>query len=275
MQNRPTDRTAPAEQTEPELARALESARITGDVGTPREGNLSHIQRFLDQETHFHFGVPLTRDWDYDSVFDLMVDRVGISADRAHTAGQDTISTERCIAASARFAGVLGEVARGGGRILFGSGHPAGMVPVHQAFARAAEAAGAEVVRATGPITVDTDGGDVRHLGGVWVWHQHGGVPHTHSPEPVAHLLAELARRGEAPPDLVVADHGWAGYAGGQGLRAIGFADCNDPALFVAEAQAQVEVAVPLDDDIEPQLYLPLIEFMLRRAGLPAEGIAL
>mgnify|MGYP002718373115 CR=1 FL=1 len=201
MQNRPTEPTDRREVTEPDLARALEAARITGEVGTPREGNLSHIHRFLAQETHFHFGVPLTRDWDYDTVFDLMVERVGISADRAHTAGQDTISSEKCIAASARFAAVLGEVARGGGRILFGSGHPAGMVPVHQAFARAAERAGAEVVRATGPITVDTDGGDVRHLGGVWVWHQHGGVPHTHSPEPVAHLLAELAR--------IAADRGW------------------------------------------------------------------
>jgi hypothetical protein len=257
-----------------QLAARLDAARITGAVGTPRENNLSHIQRFLDQETHFHFGVALRRAWDFDSVFELMVEKVGISPDRSHIRGQDSISAQKCIAAAGRFADVLGEVVGAGGRILFGSGHPAGMVPVHQAFARAAEAAGAKVIRAAGPIRVATDGGDARHLHGVWIWHQHGGIPHTHSPEPVAHLLGELERRGEAAPDLVVADHGWAGYPGSQGIRTIGFADCNDPALFVAEAQGQVEAAVPLDDDIEPQLYRPLVEFVLERAGLPIDGIA-
>lgn len=257
------------------LAAHLDQSRITGDVGTPRQNNLSHIRRFLDQETHFHFGVPLTREWDFDSVFDLMVDAVGISGDRDHRTGQDTISAHACIAASVRLARALGEVAHAGGRILFASGHPAGMLPVHQAFAVAAETVGARVVRATGPITVDTDGGDVRHLFGAWIWHQHGGVPHTHSPEPAAHLLAELRRRGEPDPDLVVADHGWAGYCGGIGLRTVGFADCNDPALFVAEAQGQVEAAVPLDDDVEPQLYLPLVDFILEQADLPRDGLAI
>ena len=50
-------------------------------------------------------------------------------------------------------------------------------------------------------------------------------------------LLADLQDAGEAPPDLVVADHGWAGAAGQAGVTAVGFADCNDPALFVGEAE--------------------------------------
>ncbi|WP_433913733.1 phosphatase [Brevibacterium litoralis] len=262
------------------LAAHLDATRITGQVATPREGNLSHIHRFLAQERSFHFGVELTRDWDYDSVFDLMVERVGIRADPAHTQGQDTISAQLCIDASRRLGRALGEVARAGGTIMFATGHPAGMLPVHQTLAHAAELAGATVLDVPPadhpldryvPNTVD--GGDLRRLRGVWIWHLHGGIPHTHFPDPSQILLDTVAERGGALPDLVVADHGWAGHAASRGLRTVGFADCNDPALFVAEAQGSLEVSVPLDDDVLPEFYLPLCRFILQEAGLPLDGL--
>jgi hypothetical protein len=103
---------------------------------------------------------------------------------------------------------------------------------------------------------------DVGMLGGTISLH------HTHSPEPMRAALAALAAAGEAPPDLVVADHGWAGAAGQAGIDAVGFADCNDPALFVGEAEGKVLVAVPLDDNVAPHLYDPLIAYVLDRAGL-------
>ena len=67
-------------------------------------------------------------------------------------------------------------------------------------------------------------------------------------------VLADLQDAGEALPDLVVADHGWAGAAGQAGVTAVGFADCNDPALFVGEAEGLVAVSVPLDDNVPPHL---------------------
>lgn len=255
------------------LAQALETGRITGEVATPRENNLEHIRRFLAGETQFDFGVSLTRDWDFDSVFALMVDRAGLRPDPAFTHGVDTISTEKCIDALDSLAAVIGDVARAGGRILFATGHPAGLLPVHMAIAEAAEAAGATVVGQQGPVPVDEIGGDCRELSRVWIWHLHGGTPHTHLAEPMTAVLDDLERRGEPLPDLIVADHGWAGAASARGLRTVGYADCNDPALFVAEAQGAVEVTVPLDDDVTPFLYDPLVEFVIERAGFqPAAG---
>ncbi len=35
-------------------------------------------------------------------------------------------------------------------------------------------------------------------------------------------------------------------------------ADCNDPALFVAEEEGKPVVTVPLDDNVPPHLYDPL-----------------
>lgn len=250
------------------LAQALETGRITGEVATPRENNLSHIRRFLDQERQFDFGVELTRDWDYESVFALMVERAGLRPDPAFVAGVDTISTQACIDAAEKLAEAVGHVSREGGRILFATGHPAGLLPVHMAIAAAAKSAGALIDVCDHFIPVPEIGGDVRQINDVWTWHQHGGSPHTHLAEPMHALLDDFAARGAGAPDLVVADHGWAGAASSRGLRTIGYADCNDPALFVAEAQGQIEATIPLDDDVVPNLYAPLIDFVIDRAGL-------
>lgn len=251
-----------------ELAHALETAHITGEVATPRENNLSHIHRFLDQERQFDFGVELTQDWDYDSVFALMVERAGLRPESDFTEGVDTISTEACITALERLATAIGEVTRAGGEILFATGHPAGLLPVHMAIAEAAEHNGARIFAQSGAVPVPDLGGDCRQINRVWAWHQHGGTPHTHLAEPMHALLDDIARRGGQTPDLIVADHGWAGAASSRGLRTLGYADCNDPALFVAEAQDAIEVTVPLDDDVVPYLYEPLIAYVLQQAGL-------
>lgn len=251
------------------LARHLDAVRITGRVATPRENNLSHIGRFLAQERQFDFGVSLSQEWTEDDVFDLMVDRVGISDDRRFLEGVDTISADKCIDALDRMRSVILEVAEARGSILFATGHPAGLLPVHQAVAAWAESRGAviaglQVGEQSEPVWVNAPvGGDVRRMDRVHVWHQHGGLPHTHFAEPMLTLLEALKSTGERTPDLVVADHGWAGAAGTTGLRTVGYADCNDPALFVAEAQGQVEVAIPLDDNVLPQFYDLLIDYVV------------
>jgi len=63
-----------------------------------------------------------------------------------------------------------------------------------------------------------------------------GDLLHTHLPEPMQAVLAALT----SPPDLVVADHGWAGAAVTAGLEVLAMADCNDPALFVAEHEGRL-----------------------------------
>ncbi|TDK24593.1 taurine ABC transporter ATPase [Arthrobacter crusticola] len=248
-----------------ELASYLDSVRITGEVATPRENNLDHMRRFLDGNEHLEFGVRTTRPWTFDEVFSLMHEKVGTSADPSHTTGQDTIDAAKCVAALDRFADRLGRSVRAGERILFATGHPGGLLPVHAALASAAAQAGAEVMEI--PHGIRFREGDVRQVQGVLAWHQHGNLMHTHYPQPMRLVLESLAAAGRPGPELVVADHGWAGEAAAAGVPALGFADCNDPGLFVSEAEGQLEVAVPLDDNVPPVLYVPLTEYVLDRAG--------
>jgi hypothetical protein len=90
-----------------------------------------------------------------------------------------------------------------------------------------------------------------------------GDLVHTHAPEPMQHALAQLDRR----PDLVIADHGWAGAAAQAGVATVGFADTNDPALFVGAEEGKVAVVVPLDDNVLPAAYAPLATYLLRHVG--------
>jgi len=224
------------------------------------------MQLFLEGSEHLEFGVRTTRTWELDEVFDLMHHRVGISPDREHLAGQDTIDSGKCVAALDRLGSVFGAAVAAGERILFATGHPAGLLPVHAALAAAARQGGATVVEV--PEGQRFRQGDIRQLFGVLAWHQHGGLVYTHSPEPMQLSLELLAANGQPIPDLVVADHGWAGFAASAGIAAVGFADCNDPGLFVSEAEGQLKVAVPLDDNVCPGLYEPMIAYLLDRAGL-------
>jgi hypothetical protein len=90
---------------------------------------------------------------------------------------------------------------------------------------------------------------------------------HTHSPEPMNAILDALGEAGR--PDLVVADHGWAGRAGQRGFDSVGYADCNDPALFIGEAEGTMQVTIPLDDHVlDPRYYEPLTDYVLDAAGL-------
>ncbi|MBO4275287.1 phosphatase, partial [Microbispora triticiradicis] len=49
------------------------------------------------------------------------------------------------------------------------------------------------------------------------------------------------------------------------GVETVGFADSNDPALFVGEAEGKIAVTVPLDDNVLPRYYAPLTSFLIAR----------
>ncbi|MFW0182445.1 phosphatase [Rothia sp. CCM 9417] len=248
-----------------EFSTYLNQARITGQVATPRENNLSHFQGFVDGNEHLDFGVSWTRDWTYQDVFALMARRVGTSPDPAHTEGQDTISAELCIDALTVYARIFGQAVREKQSILFATGHPAGLFPIYVAMAQAARAHGATVLDIDeGDSFLD---GDIRQIFDVVMFQQYGNLQHTHFPGPMQLALTQLEKLGTLP-QLVVADHGMAGYAASAGLPTIGIADCNDPGLFVSAEQGQILVAVPMDDNVLPHLYEPVIDFILSTAGL-------
>ena len=87
---------------------------------------------------------------------------------------------------------------------------------------------------------------------------------HTHSPIPMEKVLDAGER-----PDLVFADHGFAGASVARGIPVIACMDTNDTALAVARARGRDVTLIPLDDGRRPDAYDVIAEMFERelRAG--------
>jgi Phosphatase len=256
------------------LLEYLSVARIAGPVATPREANLANFRLMAGRDPDYLFGLEPRGAWTFDDVLTLMAQRCGVSPDPLHDSGADTIDAALTVERLEAMAGHLRTAAATKSRVLLATGHPTGVLVVHLEIARALVSAGCTLL--TPPARwehVDSAGRlherHVRSVLGVSVASQGANLLHTHSPAPMELMLRALADQGEADlvmPDLVVADHGFAGAAGRAGVTCVGFADSNDPALFVGEAEGDVAVCVPLDDNVMPDLYAPLTSFLLTAA---------
>lgn len=252
----------------------LVRTRIAGDVLTTREDNLAKYDLFARRVPKALFGLEPAGRWALDDVLALMAATVGVSPDRGYREGADRIDPDRTLAGLDRLAEHLARAARDRSRVLLATGHPAGLLAVHLPVAGALARAGARVLTPGAGYTypATTRYGrvlrHVRYLADVAVVSSGGELNHTHSAQPMRGVLAALADCGQPPPDLVVADHGWAGAAGQAGITTVGFADSNDPALFVGAAEGSLAAVVPLDDNVAPQHYAPLTAYLLAAAGL-------
>jgi hypothetical protein len=180
----------------------------------------------------------------------------------------------------------IGLAARRKENVVLATGHPATLTPLYRAIARALDEAGCRVLAPAAGWTYEIEtgygGADLRRIvyaepGVAMLEGDDYRTHHTHDPHPMEAMLRELASsasdgspeaKPDIWPDLAIADHGWAGAAGQAGIDTVGFADCNDPALFAGAAEGKIDVVVPLDDGVSPHHYEPLTAYILDRAGL-------
>ncbi|MEV8636072.1 phosphatase [Streptosporangium sp. NPDC051023] len=256
-----------APMTRDDLREHLVRTRIAGDVATSRENNLDHYRSLANRDPYHMFGLTPEGRWAYRDVLELMAKSAGVVADPGHRQGQDTIDPDRTIDAIEAMGDTVAAVLSGGApRILLATGHPTGLLTIHMALAR--------LLRERGATLMDTAEGwsywnqgfgrrrKIRYMDDVAMLDDRGAFVHTHDATPMEAMIAEF---GDERPDLVIADHGWAGAAGEAGILTVGFADSNDPALFVGEAEGKIAVTVPLDDNVLPRYYAPLTDHLVER----------
>lgn len=260
-----------------ELRRHLVRTMIAGDVATPRQNNLLHYRRMAARNPYYMFGLDLKPTWTERDVLEVMVERCGVNPDPRHVYGDDTIDPDLTIDALEAMGERIGEAARRRETVVLATGHPATLSPVYEAVAHALREAGCRIPTPAAGWSYEAETAygiaKTRRIvyspGGVAMLEGRSGrTHHTHDPFPMEAMLAELAAESGDWPDLAIADHGWAGAAGEAGIDTVGFADCNDPALFVGAAEGKIDVVVPLDDGVAPPHYAPLTAYILDRAGL-------
>lgn len=242
-----------------ELRSYLAESRISGWTKTPRADVVRKAVLLAEGDQDTSLGLAF-EGITAGQVLDAVAALCGCSADPSERTGDSYIDPDATIAALEAASERLAAAARYGERVLVATGHPTGVLPLHMAVARALEAAGAKLLTPTegGRLGNDPAGrrrNRVRYLDGVAVLSDGASLFHTHEAWPMERMLDDTD-----PPDLVVADHGFAGAAIARGLETVSIADVNDPALPVAKALGLTEIVIPLDDNVSPALYRPLAE---------------
>jgi hypothetical protein len=249
------------ELTRDELGRHLVATRIAGSVRTPVADVLRKAELVATGDPEHCFGLSgMTRYSPAD-----VLEQVRLQFGWTHTEGEPGfaptwIDPELLLDELDRAAERLWRAAENGERVLFATGHPTGVLALHQQVCTALRNAGAKVSR-PGDGTAFRLGElrrQVRYVQHVAVLASGANLYHTHDPHPM-----ELVLDQADDVDLVVGDHGWAGAAAERGIDVVALADVNDPALPMARAEGRAPVVLPMDDNVLPAYYDPVVDYLI------------
>lgn len=240
----------------------VRASGLAGDTLTPRASVVGNAEALADGDPDKALGLG-ARGRDARGVLEAVAALCGCSASLDERTGPGVIDPAALLDGLEAVGERLGALARTGGSILIATGHPTGVMAMYQAVARALAERAVKVLTPIEeePLAGDADGRlRIRYLDGVGVLTTAIDLLHTHASWPMEEMLAAAPA-----PDLVLADHGFAGAAIARGLEVACFTDVNDPAIAVARADGLVRLVVPIDDNRPPGTYEPLGAYLVRR----------
>lgn len=248
-----TDRITPDEARE-----ALLSSGITGPHQShSRRSTIDKIQPLIEGDPDKTFGLSGMDKHQPSDVLAFMSKLTGCLSDIECIDDDDYIDPDLTIAGIVSAAERLRDHAGVGGTLLVATGHPTGMLEHNMRVVDAFIGAGGRLLRPReGQQMPDPHKPkrefEIRYTGGVGCLADWGQLKHTHLSYPMEALLEV-----EPWPDMVFADHGFAGAAIERGIPTIAVMDINDHALAVAWGEGRDVTIVPLDDNRPPRLYEP------------------
>lgn len=242
-----------------ELAAALVHGRVAGVATHPLDNVRGNIRMLLEGDPDKQFGLRgLPEAMLFDEVLDLVAREAGAPIDPMQEAGEVHIAPEPILEASRSLGERLALSAERGERVLIATGHPGGLDLLYRELEGLLLTHGASVSKPADrerwrdpDLTHDWI---IGYLSGVGMLTDGRAPRHTHRPDAMRRMLAHDV------PDLVLADHGFAGAAIEAGVETVSVADVNDPALLIAKAQGRTEVVLVMDDHVAPDAYWPCFQ---------------
>ena len=253
------DRWSPRVHDREELIRGLLQAGIAGEqVSHLLDNVLRNIRLLHEGDPDKQFGLNGVDAMAPAAVLDLVGSAAGFVPDPEARTGpvpvDPSLVLDACEAAGERLAAAVERRES----VVLATGHPVGLAHLYIEVGRALRARGVRLLRpADGAIWRDGERHhqwQIRYLEGVAILTDRASARHTHSGDAMARML-EAER-----PDLVFADHGFAGAAIEHGVETISIADVNDPALLVARRQGRTELVIVMDDHVAPEDYWPCFQ---------------
>jgi Phosphatase len=255
----PLDRAAwaPRPVSRGELERGLLTGLVAGWATHPLDNVRGNAQALLDHDPDKEFGLTgLQHGLTLDDILGLVETAAGAPIDRDARTGPVEIRPEPILDAAGPAGERLRKAATDGERVVLATGHPVGLAYLYHELAAWLATNGADVI-------TPADGARWRerrldHDWEILYWEGVAMLSDTREPRH-AHWPFAMHRILEAEqPDLVFADHGFAGAAIEDGVETISIADVNDPALLVAKAQGRTEHVLVFDDHVDPNAYWPV-----------------
>jgi histidinol phosphate phosphatase hisN-like protein len=257
-----TDAWIPRPHDRETLRSALVRSGAAGVNSHDRPNVLWKIRRLCEGDPDSQFGLRGVSGRPLAEVLRLVAEAGGIDPDPNVRQGLVVVDPDQVLDAFEAVADRLALAAERGERLLLATGHPSGLPLLYQETGRLLVDHGAKLIRPLDGFTWHDDDGrrrQIRYFAGVAVLTDRASTLHTHSAEPMERMLEELT------PDLVFADHGFAGAAIQAGIDTISIADVNDPALVVARAQGRAGPVVVMDDNVQPETYWPCFQVIAAR----------
>jgi hypothetical protein len=233
------------------------AGRVAGPETSHDRQNVGwKIRRLVEGDPDAQFGLRDLGRFSEREVLEMMAEEAGFDADPALIQGPTAIDPYPVLAACEAVGLRLAQAAERGERVVLATGHPAGLPLLYQGAGELLETHGAKLLRPISGLKWTELGRhrSIRYLHGVAVLSDHGSTLHTHSSGPMERMLED------ARPDLVFADHGFAGAAIQAGIDTVSIADVNDPALVVAKWQGRTETVIVMDDNVQPEDYWPCFQ---------------
>jgi hypothetical protein len=226
-----------------------------------RPNVLWKIKRLCEGDPDSQFGLTGVSGLPVLEVLDLVARASGIDGDPSLRHGLVFVDPDRALDAFERIGDRLRISAVRGERVLLATGHPTGLPLLYQETGKLLADHGAKLIRPLEGEMWEDDGRrrQIRYFAGVAMLTDRASALHTHSPEAMERMLADLT------PDVVFADHGFAGAAIEAGVDTVAIADVNDPALVVAEAQGRCGPVAVMDDNVQPESYWPCFQVIASR----------
>lgn len=245
--------------TDDELVQGLLDGQVAGWATHPLDNIRGNILMLIEQDPDKQFGLTgLPGGLSLDQILELVEQGAGAPIDHEARFGPVHIEAAPILEACKQMGSRLTRACSLGESVVLATGHPVGLALFYQALDGLLSQRGARVITPSrgatwrerrlphdwfldymGAVAVLTDGSEPRH---------------THKPDAMRLIL-----QGERP-DLVVADHGFAGAAIEAGIETLSIADVNDPALLVARSKGRTEHVIVMDDHVEPAAYWPCFQ---------------
>jgi hypothetical protein len=240
-----------------ELERALLAGGVAGTATHPIDNVRGNIQKLLDHDPDKEFGLTgLQEGMTLDRVLGLVERAAGSPIDRDARSGPVEIRARPIVDDSVAAGQRLARASDNRETIVFATGHPTGLVYLYHELASELARRGASILVLGRGVRWREPGLDhdwfIEHHDGVTMLSDGRAPRHTHKPDAMERMLAE------GRPDLVFADHGFAGAAIEAGVETISIADVNDTALLVAKEQGRTQHVLVFDDHVDPNAYWPV-----------------